>query len=276
MIDDGLSIVMSPVQLAAVLSDKSVTEGETLSNRLYGGLDLLAGILELAGSRALCMTPAGRVFTAACVIVGAHSMDTIQASINQIRTGINTRTATYRLAVETAKNFGADDETAWNVGMAVDVGVPIGFSLALGAARIASIRIGRIKLIEHESATGFKPGGHTIAKHVGLKKEQLAERLTRTEKMSKRPNYASSFDSVNMAESAISKALHNNQEWIKVWASSNPNHRLEMIYDTGITIGKVLVRGKSETISVSKVKVVLHFEQFHGKPYYILTAFPEV
>lgn len=38
--DDGIKIVMSPVQLAAALSDKSVTEGETLSNRLYGGLAL--------------------------------------------------------------------------------------------------------------------------------------------------------------------------------------------------------------------------------------------
>jgi len=32
--DDGIKIVMSPVQLAAALSDKSITEGETLSSRL--------------------------------------------------------------------------------------------------------------------------------------------------------------------------------------------------------------------------------------------------
>lgn len=45
--------------------------------------------------------------------------------------------------------------------------VPIALSLGLGAARVAAIRIGRIKLIEHESVTGLKPGGHTILKHVG-------------------------------------------------------------------------------------------------------------
>lgn len=58
--DDGIKIVMSPVQLAAALSDKSVTEGETLSNRLYGGLGLVMGTLELAGATALCMVPKRR------------------------------------------------------------------------------------------------------------------------------------------------------------------------------------------------------------------------
>lgn len=50
--DDGIKVVMSPIQLAAALSDKSVTEGETFSNRLYGGLGLIMGALELAGATA--------------------------------------------------------------------------------------------------------------------------------------------------------------------------------------------------------------------------------
>lgn len=41
-----MTVVMSPVQLAAVLSDKSVTEAETLSNRLLGGLGVLLGAVE--------------------------------------------------------------------------------------------------------------------------------------------------------------------------------------------------------------------------------------
>lgn len=41
--DNELQIAMSPVHLAAVLSDKSVTESEGMSNRLMGGLDLLMG-----------------------------------------------------------------------------------------------------------------------------------------------------------------------------------------------------------------------------------------
>lgn len=38
MEEGGMVVVMSPVQLAAVLSDKSITEAETLSNRLLGDL----------------------------------------------------------------------------------------------------------------------------------------------------------------------------------------------------------------------------------------------
>ncbi|ERT14731.1 hypothetical protein [Photorhabdus temperata] len=35
--ENGLRIVFSPVQLAAVLSDNTVTEEETWSNRILGG-----------------------------------------------------------------------------------------------------------------------------------------------------------------------------------------------------------------------------------------------
>nr|WP_167387230.1 hypothetical protein [Serratia ficaria] len=44
--EEGLRVVFSPVQLAAAMSDKNVTEGETLSNRLFGGLGLAGGVVE--------------------------------------------------------------------------------------------------------------------------------------------------------------------------------------------------------------------------------------
>ena len=53
--DDDIKIMMSPVQLTAALSDETVTEGESLSNRLYGGLNLALGTLELTGATALCI-----------------------------------------------------------------------------------------------------------------------------------------------------------------------------------------------------------------------------
>lgn len=34
--NEGLQVALSPVQLAAVISDSTVTEGETWSNRLMG------------------------------------------------------------------------------------------------------------------------------------------------------------------------------------------------------------------------------------------------
>ena len=35
--NEGLQVALSPVQLAAVMSDSTVTEGETWGNRLMGG-----------------------------------------------------------------------------------------------------------------------------------------------------------------------------------------------------------------------------------------------
>ncbi|GAL60263.1 RNase A-like domain-containing protein [Pseudescherichia vulneris] len=275
--DDGIKVVMSPVQLAAALSDKSVTEGETLSNRLYGGLGLIMGTLELAGATALCIAPEPTGLTkAACVIVGAHSMDSINTAADQVLSGKNVRSATYRAAAEMAKQFGADNDTAWKVGLTVDVAVPIAFSLGLGAARVASIRVGRIKLIQHESVTGLKPGGHAILKHVGKTQEELAARLKTTENMVRKPNAISSFSNIDLAEASVSKALSVNKEWIKVWAASQPRHNLTVTYNTGRVIGYSLFRGSEKLVQATKVKVVLKYEMYNGKPYYILTAFPEV
>lgn len=135
--DNGLQITMSPVQLAAVLSDKTVTESETLSGRLMGGLELVLGSLELAGATALCMVPEPTGLTkAACIVGGTHSLDSINTAAQRVITGHDTRTATYRTAVALAKQFGADDQTAWKIGITVDIAVPAAFSLAVGAAII--------------------------------------------------------------------------------------------------------------------------------------------
>ncbi len=155
--DDGIKIAISPVQLAAALSDKTVTEAETTSNRLYGGLGLIMGSVELVGAAALCIAsePTG-LTKAGCVVVGAHSLDSIHAAANQIIVGRNTRTATYKAAEAMAKSFGADDETAIKIGLTVDIAVPPGIAFSISATRLASVRAGRIKLIEHESMTGLK------------------------------------------------------------------------------------------------------------------------
>lgn len=65
--NNGLYIVMSPVQLAAVMSDKTVTEAETLQNRLLGGLDVAMSTVELAGATILCAAPDPTMLTKAPV-----------------------------------------------------------------------------------------------------------------------------------------------------------------------------------------------------------------
>lgn len=87
--EDELRIALSPVQLAAVLSDESVTEGETLSNRLLGGLGLAGGVVELMGAGVLCYAPDPTFITkVGCVVVGTHSLDSIKAASNQMIPGI--------------------------------------------------------------------------------------------------------------------------------------------------------------------------------------------
>src|SRR6188768_1961460 len=44
-----LQIALSPVQLAAVLEGESIQPGETSNNRLWGGLQIVGGALELVG-----------------------------------------------------------------------------------------------------------------------------------------------------------------------------------------------------------------------------------
>lgn len=270
--NEGLQVVLSPVQLAAVMSDSTVTEGETWSNRLMGGLGLAGGVVELLGAGVMCYAPDPTMLTkVGCVVVGTHSLDSIKAASNQIITGRPTTTDTYQSAVSLAQTLGADADTAYNVGLTVDIAVPLVFAGALGATRVASVRAGRVKLIEHESMTGAKPGGHTIARHVGQTKEQLLERLKNP-----RVRKASSFNSLRSAESAISSALKANKEWIRLWAA-NPGGRpnLELTHVMGSEIGYGLSKNSSQIVKTARLKVILHYQEFQGKPYFILTAFPD-
>lgn len=86
----------------------------------------------------------------------------------------------------------------------------------------------------------------------------------------------SSFSNINLAEKSIANALKVNKEWIKIWASRQARHNLIITYDTGKVIGYSLFRGSDKLIYTTKVKVVLKYETYNDKPYYILTAFPGI
>ncbi|NHB95836.1 RNase A-like domain-containing protein [Photorhabdus stackebrandtii] len=271
--ENGLRIVLSPVQLAAILSDNTVTEEETWSNRILGGAGLAAGVVELIGAGGLCLAPDPTTLTkAACVIVGAHSLDVMNASASQMITGRETMTETYRAAVDLAKEFGADDYTASEIGLTVDIAVPLSFASIVGAVRVASVRVGRIKLIEHESETGLKPGGHTLAKHVGLSEQELRDRILNSKG---RLREASTFYNQNVAEKVISKALKNNQIKITTLLKHTPKGVKEEIeYVSSTPVGFGIINGSQNIQKLYKVRVVLTHSEFNGKLYYILTAFP--
>ncbi len=117
------------------------------------------------------------------LVIGAHRLDSVQSAAMQAITGRDVRSATYQLAVGVAKELGADENTALNIGITVDIAVPLGFAAAIGVASVAAIKTGRIKLIQLESMTGFKPDGHTIANHVGKTDSELLARFEQNKRL---------------------------------------------------------------------------------------------
>ncbi len=274
--ENGVRVVLSPVQLAALLSDKSVSEGESLSNRLFGGLGLAGGVVELFGAGAMCVVPEPTMLTkAGCVIAGTHGLDTVQASTRQIWTGRSTNTDTYNSAVSLAQTLGADKNTAMKVGFTVDLAIPLAFSFAIGAQRVIAIRSGRIKLAEHESPPGTNAAGHAIERHIGKTAEELFERLEKSPRLKS----SSSFKSTRDAEILISKILRDNKNSITMWVKNVPEGlKAKTVLDgsfarqTGISVS----RGITEVKACYRVRIILKFEYWNGKPFFILTAYPMV
>ena len=72
---DGIPVVLSAVQLAAVLLQETVDEAAT-ANRLWGGLRVVGGVLELLGAGVLCVAPEPSMASkVGCVVFGAHGAD---------------------------------------------------------------------------------------------------------------------------------------------------------------------------------------------------------
>ncbi|ELA3179395.1 TPA: RNase A-like domain-containing protein [Klebsiella aerogenes] len=272
--NNGIRMALSPVQLAAVLADKSVSEGETLSNRLWGGLGLANGLVEMFGAGVMCIAPEPTMLTKiGCVIVGTHSLDTIQASFRQVWTGRQVSTDTYNSVVSLAESLGSDHQTAVNVGMTLDLAIPMGFALTMGAIRVASIRGGRIKLAEHESLRSRSSGGHTLQNHVGKTPEGLRMRLDTTPRLKS----VSSFKSTSEAERLVSAVIQDNKTQIEMWVRHLPpgmNAKMQLDRIFANQTGILLFKGAKEVTTCYKVRVVIEFAHWHGKPYFVLTAFP--
>lgn len=271
--DNGLQVLLSPVQLAAVLSDETVTQAETLQNRLLGGLGVAMGTIEMVGAGVLCLAPEPTMLSkAGCVVVGAHSMDTLNTAIEQTITGQDTKTATYQVAKNIATQLGADDGTAWKVGLTVDIAVPIAFGLAMNVPRISYVRAGTFKLAEHEAVNGIKAGGHTIAKHVAISEDDLLARLSRSPRLQS----ASSFFSLEQAEQVISSGLRANRMKIIHWANfvRNSEATLDITYTANSVIGYGFRQGIANKENIYAVRIVLLKKIYNSKPYYLLTAYP--
>lgn len=273
MDDEGLTIAISPVQLAAILSGQTINEGETRTNRLWGGLTLIGGSLEMVGAAALLLAPEPTMATkVGGAALAVHGSDTVSTGFWQLWTGQPQRTLTDQAAAALARRLGADPATADKIGTGVDIAVPIVVTLGVGAARIAAVRYGRISLAEHEAAAGSRLGGHTILKHIGKTEPELRARLLAQRGIPA----ASTFKSLEVAERTLYEAMRANRAAIEAWArTAAPGAKQAFFYTAKESVGQGVVRATNTLVQMNKVRFVLKMEQYNGKLFYILTAFPE-
>ncbi|MBB5504133.1 RNase A-like domain-containing protein [Paraburkholderia atlantica] len=267
---DGMRVVLSAPQLAAILTRGSISQTEMLSNRLWGGLQVAAGVAEMVGAAALCVLPEPTMASkAGCVVFGVHGSDTAASGLRQILTGQDTATLTQQIATRLAESLKARPDLANQIGVSLDIAVPFGLIGSIKAARVARITIGRISLDAHEGEVGSRIGGHTILKHVGRTEAQLRERL----RLEPNRRVVSSFRDLAAAEWAISRVMDSNTSRIRNWAQSNPRRDLVLYQDVGRKVGYGVIRATGEFKHMSTVQVVFRFEEYNGMPYYIFTSY---
>lgn len=267
-VEDGLSIVLSPVQLAAVLQGVSISTPETRSNRLWGVVTIIGGGIELIGSAALLLTPEPTMITkAGGIALGLHGSDTASTGMRQVWTGEREITMTQAAVSAAARNLGADTTTAENAGVAVDILVPLAVTGVFAAARAFAVRSGRLSLAAEEAA-----GGHTIARHVGKTEAELRTRLATQTAIPA----ASSFRTLAEAEQVVSEALQANGVMIQNWArQAAVGQNLRIPYAAGRPIGYGVVRSTNLPQQMTKVRIVLKKTSVANKIYFVLTSFPE-
>ncbi|WP_233831904.1 RNase A-like domain-containing protein [Paraburkholderia sp. ZP32-5] len=269
--EEGVKVVLSAAQLAAVLSRQSISHTEMLSNRLWGGLAVVGGVLEMVGAAALCVLPEPTMASkAGCIVFGAHGSDTAAAGLRQLWTGGDTATLIRQGTTKLAEVMKASPDIANNIGLSLDIAVPFGFAGSIRAARAARITMGRINLHMHEAKAGSEIGGHTLLKHVGRTEAQLRERL----RLEPGRTVVSSFINLEQAEWAISETMRANASKIHAWTRA-PRRTLTLEKDVGRKVGYALVRKTDALADCSKVKVILKYGTHNGMPYYILTAMVE-
>ncbi|NLA89710.1 MAG: hypothetical protein GX844_07570 [Alcaligenaceae bacterium] len=138
--------------------------------------------------------------------------------------------------------------------LVVDLAVPVGFSIAVGAHRLAHIRVDRIKLVEHEAVIGSRLGSHTISKHIGKSEKYLLARMDKY----KRLKTASTFYIIKMAEDAISEAVRVNRFVIEQWAKSGVKRTLGLDYVASPNVGFYINRASKQVVYTYNLELFLN------------------
>jgi hypothetical protein len=264
--------------MAAVLTHESLTPAEILSNRIFGSLRLVGGIIELAGSGVLCALPEPTMISkVGCVAMGVHASDQLAAASNQILTDQETNSYAFKAGATAAEVLGASRSTGQVIGLATEFLVPITTASMYNAFRVSSVRAGRMAVAVSEQplhAAKKSIGGHTLRDHYQKDIAGLQKRLRKV----KNAKAMTTFDSIEMAEWAVSQALRVHKLRIVMYSKLKflrTRNRLTLVSELNTHIGWGVMRVSQATpVKMTKVRVVIEFAEFNHMPAYIVTAFP--
>ena len=261
-----MEVVLTPLQVAAILEGESIEQSSCMSQRFWGAASVVGGAIELVGAAALLLTPEPTMITkVAGGALALHGADAASAGLYQIVSCQTRTTLTSQGVAAAAKALGADPSTAATVGFAVDIAVPLLTGFA-GAARAIAIRRGAVSLAAEEVA-----GGHTLARHVGRTEAQLRARLAQQPKIPA----ASTFASLGDAERVVSAALRGNKAAIQKWAkTAAPGMTRSFTYSAGKVIGQGVVRSTGQLTNMTRAIVVLRKVIQQNRVYFVLTSYP--
>ncbi len=274
---DGVKVVATAIQPAAMLEQASLSKGPSLDNRFWGGISIIGGAVDLVASVPLWLAPeptAATKFAAAAVdYVGA---DTLWTGMRQVWTGRQMKTFTADAVRRSLQSLGVDEDLADRLAsgsdvamnMAAAVAAPFAVAKATGATRILAVDRGLVDLDVEETW----PGAHTLRQHVNrVTSQQLAMRFIEQPWLKS----ASNFSSKATAEWAISKSIAANADDIRAWASlAQPgDQEVWKALDCGQVIGQVLTKSTGVMIDATKVQIVLKKTVSSNKVWYIFTAY---
>ncbi|MFK3969663.1 RNase A-like domain-containing protein [Pseudomonas sp. NPDC087358] len=275
---DDFRVMLSYAQMAAILEHESLSETEIRSNRIFGSLRLLGGIVELAGSTVLCALPEPTMISkVGCIAMGVHASDQLAAATNQLVTGRATDSYAFKAGASASEVMGASRATGRVIGLATEFLVPLTTASLYNAARVSSVRAGRMTVVVSEvrlHAPSNGPGGHTIRFHVSKDIVALQKRMKRKRKA----DVMSTFSSIEQAEWAVSQALRAHRYKVLAYSKVSllrTNNRVVLKMSFADDIGWGITRAAPDTpVGMKSVLVVVEFTEFNYMPAYIVSAYP--
>jgi len=275
---DEFRVTLSLAQMAAILENESLTPYEIFSSRVVGSLRLVGGIIELGGAGVLCAVSEPTMITkVGCVAMGLHAADQMAAGAHQLVTARETDSYAFKAGMTAAEVMGASRASGQVVGLAAEFAVPLSTASLYNAFRVSSVRAGRMTLIVSEQpmhAPNNSVGGHSLKHHVAKTSEHLQRRLRKQRNL----QVVSTFDSIELAEWAVSKVLADNKLKIQMYSKAPfllKGQKIAFTMDLKRNVGWGVRREAPDvSIPMTKVRVIVRYEEFNNMSTYIVTSFP--